>query len=58
MRDQSFLFVQSKLKDEATGEFPSALYSKPDDLWNIHDVSGEYPEAAEELASALVSLNP
>lgn len=53
LRSESFLFVRAKEVDEVSGEFVTALYSKPDDLWNLLDVSGEYPDVVRQLEAEL-----
>ncbi|MCP4174406.1 MAG: hypothetical protein GY758_26950 [Fuerstiella sp.] len=45
IRTSNFLFVQTGAEPDAV----SALYAKPEDLWNVNDVSAEYHEVVEEL---------
>ncbi len=52
-RTQGFLLVNRPhlSQQPASGELAaSRLYLKPDDLWNVNDVSGTYTEVAEEMA--------
>lgn len=51
-RTQGFLLVNRLHSPKpASGELEAPrLYLKPDDLWNVNDVSGTYTEVAEEMA--------
>lgn len=53
VRTDNFLYVTEQSKvDDASVESPtaarSALYAKPADVWNVHDVAGEYLDVVEE----------
>ena len=48
LRTSDFFFVQSRTDEDQT-----ALYSKPVDIWNVHDMTHEYPEIAESMARQL-----
>ena len=48
LRTSDFFFVQSRTDEDQT-----ALYSKPVDVWNVHDMTHEYPEIAESMARQL-----
>ncbi|MEZ6128590.1 MAG: hypothetical protein R3C59_07895 [Planctomycetaceae bacterium] len=56
VRSDDFLYVEC---DRAT-EVPEpdrssrALYAKPADVWNVHDVSGEYHAVVDELRRRLI----
>ncbi|HIF01214.1 MAG TPA: hypothetical protein EYQ63_30480 [Fuerstia sp.] len=45
IRTPDFLFAQTGAERDAV----SALYAKPEDVWNVNDVSVEYHEVVEEL---------
>lgn len=47
VRTPEFLFVRQPETDSADEQ--TALYVKPEDVWNVNDVSAEYIEAAERL---------
>ncbi|MEQ9408541.1 MAG: hypothetical protein RIK87_12475 [Fuerstiella sp.] len=53
VRTSDFLFVQQDPADHDDAavrtEKSSALYAKPEDIWNVNDVSGEYFEVAERF---------
>ncbi|MEZ6059542.1 MAG: hypothetical protein R3C19_04185 [Planctomycetaceae bacterium] len=60
IRNAEFLFVQHRTdlvesKSRGGSDRPVALYAKPEDVWNVHDVSVEYPEAVREFQSLLLS---
>ena len=48
LRTPDFFFVQSRTDEDQT-----ALYSKPVDVWNVHNMTHEYPEIAESMARQL-----
>lgn len=50
IRTPEFLFVRSQ-SDEFGEQL--ALYGKPHDLWNVHDLSREYPDVVDELLALL-----
>ncbi|MCH2200557.1 MAG: hypothetical protein MK102_01195 [Fuerstiella sp.] len=50
VRTQDFLFVRSRSAE--LGE-KTALYGKPHDVWNVHDLSHEYPDVVDELLARL-----
>lgn len=52
IRTESFLFVQgSQTVDDGEVNFSDcALYTKPADVWNVHDVSAEYHELVNEFS--------
>lgn len=50
IRTPEFLFVRSQ-SDEFGEQL--ALYGKPHDVWNIHDLSREYPGVVDELLALL-----
>jgi hypothetical protein len=50
VRTSDFFFVQK----EGELETASALYVKPEDVWNLNDVSAEYHEVVEELRNLLL----
>lgn len=50
IRTAEFFFVRSQ--SEESGE-QTALYGKPHDIWNVHDVRREYPQVADELLEQL-----
>lgn len=50
IRTPEFLFVRSQ-SDEFGEQF--ALYGKPHDIWNVHDLSREYPGIVDELLELL-----
>jgi hypothetical protein len=50
IRTPEFLFVRSQ-SDEFGEQL--ALYGKPHDVWNIHDLSREYPDVVDELLALL-----
>ena len=54
VRTRDFLFVRTQ-----SGEFgeKTALYGKPYDVWNVHDLSHEFPDVADDL-SVLLSKEP
>lgn len=43
LRSEDFLLVKSTIDERR------ALYAKPEDVWNCHDVSAEYPDLVETL---------
>lgn len=45
IRSDNFLFVQRNVQER----LESALYAKPDDVWNVHDVATEYTEVVSRL---------
>lgn len=45
VRTSDFFFAQTRDELDAV----SALYAKPEDVWNVNDVSAEYHEVVEEL---------
>ncbi|MEO2027004.1 MAG: hypothetical protein ABGZ23_14095 [Fuerstiella sp.] len=49
IRTSDFLFAQAGAELDAV----SALYAKPEDVWNVNDVSVEYHEVVEELGDLL-----
>lgn len=55
IRSESFLFVQSndaaKVGDVSFAD--CALYSKPADVWNVHNVSAEYHEIVNEFSQQI-----
>ena len=51
IRTPDFFFVRSR--SEGSGK-TTALYSKPNDLWNVHDLSHEFPDVADELLARLL----
>ncbi|MDG2131738.1 MAG: hypothetical protein P8K08_27335 [Fuerstiella sp.] len=51
VRTVDFLYVQTKGKQQGN----AALYAKPEDVWNLNDVSGEYHKVVEELRELQVS---
>lgn len=58
LRTPQFLFVQRHSRSNGEAEPPGlpekALYLKPEDVWNINDVSAEYLEATESLEASLL----
>ena len=51
-----FLFARKKSADKTETDIDAnaaALYSKPEDVWNIHDISSEYQETVAELIEVL-----
>ncbi|MCH2209709.1 MAG: hypothetical protein MK110_00285 [Fuerstiella sp.] len=50
LRTEDFLFVRRQSAE--SGE-KTALYGKPYDVWNVHDLSHEYPDVADELLARL-----
>jgi hypothetical protein len=52
IRSGRFLFVQ-QASESVDSDREHALYSKPEDVWNVHDVSGQYPDVVDELTEAL-----
>ncbi len=50
IRAPDFLIVRALAAESAERV---ALYEKPHDLWNVHDVSREYPEMADQLLAQL-----
>ena len=53
VRTPDFLCV--RLHTEEFGE-KTALYAKPHDVWNVHDLSHEFPQVAEELLLQLPAV--
>ncbi|MEZ6123849.1 MAG: hypothetical protein R3C49_11810 [Planctomycetaceae bacterium] len=49
VRTDNFLFVQQQEPASRDGILSSALYAKPEDVWNVSDVSVQYPEAVSEF---------
>ncbi len=52
VRTPDFLFVRAQ--SEEFGE-KVALYGKPHDVWNVHDLSHEFPDAVDELSAWLLN---
>jgi len=50
VRTDDFFFVRTIL---GNGTDRSALYAKPEDVWNVHDLSHEYPDVVEEFRRQL-----
>ncbi len=50
IRTASFLLIRSEAEN---GPKSSALYEKPEDRWNVHDVAQQFPDVAAELAARL-----
>ena len=49
VRTSDFLFAQSGAGLDGV----SALYAKPEDVWNLNDVSSEYHQVVEEFGALL-----
>ena len=54
VRTPDFLFVRAE--SEEFGE-KLALYGKPHDVWNVHDLSHEFPDIVDELSAGLRNEN-
>jgi len=54
VRTQDFLFVRSQSKEFGK---KTALYGKPYDVWNVHDLSHEYPDVVDELLARLLKCS-
>ena len=48
IRTLEFLFVRDQ-------DFHTSLYAKPTDVWNVHDVSGEFHDVVDELDAVVSS---
>ena len=59
IRTSEFLFVQTVTdNDDDFGAAPtSALYAKPEDVWNVNDVSTEYHEIADQMQQLIAQRN-
>lgn len=51
IRSDSFLFVRPEPEQESD----AVLYAKPDDCWNVHDVSSEYLQLVQDFEALLVT---
>lgn len=55
LRNDEFLYVQRQQSDQQPPEFADsseyALYAKPEDVWNVNDVSAEYLATLEAFQS-------
>ena len=56
VRSRQFFYVEHTETAEAHDSVTRhALYSKPEDVWNVHDVSGEYPDVIDQHSGMLES---
>ncbi|MCA9049278.1 MAG: hypothetical protein KDA89_11155 [Planctomycetaceae bacterium] len=54
VRTKNFLYAERTSADNDAPRHPqAALYSKPEDLWNVHDVSREFVDVFERLQQSL-----
>lgn len=55
IRTNDFMFCQPLNEQDRPGDFASqpGLYSKPEDIWNIHNVSAEYHDVTRDFQSRL-----
>jgi len=54
LRTNDFLLARSESGDSE--KLSIALYRKPFDMWNVHDVSHEYPDVVQSLMTRLNSI--
>lgn len=61
IRDEDFLFVSDRTAASGTAtdspESAERLYSKPDDIWNVHDVSRVYPMQVDEYRRLIAAAD-
>lgn len=59
IRNNNFLYchVEDNTDGRANEVVQAALYSKPEDIWNIHDVSAEYLELTQDFQDRISAPN-